>query len=207
MKYDSIIFDLDGTLWDAVDNILISWNHAIEGTDIPPITKEALTACMGLKMDAIAERLFGGTDYTYRMTLMEKCSDFELAYLAKHGAKLFNGITELIKTLSKDYKLFICSNCQKGYIECFLDYYDLKKYFTDIECWGNTGLSKGENNKLIIDRNKLKAPIYVGDTDGDRISAEVAGIPFVFAAYGFGSAEKYDYALNSPDELKTFLTK
>jgi phosphoglycolate phosphatase len=205
MNCDSIIFDLDGTLWDAVDNILISWNKAIEGTDLAPITKEALTACMGLKMDAIAERLFEGIDYNGRMAIMEKCSDYELDYLTKHGAAPFDGVIELIKLLSKRYKLFICSNCQKGYIECFLDYYDLRKYFTDIECWGNTGLSKGENNKLLIERNSLKAPIYVGDTDGDRISAEVAGIPFVFAAYGFGSTDKYDFVINTPTELINLL--
>jgi phosphoglycolate phosphatase len=207
MNYDSIIFDLDGTLWDAVDNILISWNKAIEGTDLAPITKEALTECMGLKMDAIAERLFKGLDYDSRMTLMEKCSDYELDYLSKHGAKPFDGVIELIKSLSNSFKLFICSNCQRGYIECFLNYYNLNEYFTDIECWGNTGLSKGENNKLLIERNSLSSPIYVGDTDGDRISAEVANIPFVFAAYGFGNTDKYNFAINSPTELTKLLTQ
>ena len=56
------------------------------------------------------------------------------------------------------YKLFIVSNCQDGYIECFFKAHKLDKYFTDYECPGRTGLSKGENNKLIIERNNLKNP-------------------------------------------------
>lgn len=201
--YDSIIFDLDGTLWDAVDNILISWNEVINRhSDLAkPITKAQLTECMGLKMDDIAAKLFPYLHRDKQLMLLNECSEFELDYLAAHGARLFDGITEIIDTLSKTHRLFMCSNCQKGYIECFLSYFKLEKYFEDIECWGNTGLSKGENNSLIIKRNHLTAPVYVGDTDGDRLSAEKAGIPFIYAAYGFGQVKKYSDIINTPREL------
>jgi phosphoglycolate phosphatase len=205
--FDSIIFDLDGTLWDAVDNILISWNEVIKNHSeiTKPITKAELTTCMGLKMDDIAAKLFPDTDKTTQLQLMEECSSFELEYLAKHGANLFEATLETIKTLSKDYKLFICSNCQSGYIECFLQYFKLNDYFTDIECWGNTGLSKGENNKLLIERNSLKAPVYVGDTQGDFNSAVFADIPFIFASYGFGSCPDSSYRINGISELPAVL--
>ena len=78
---------------------------------------------------------------------------------------------------------------------------DTSKYFTDIECYGNTDLSKGENNKLVIERNNLKNAVYVGDTQGDADSAEFAGIPFVFASYGFGSVKKYDYIINKFSDI------
>ena len=79
----------------------------------------------------------------------------------------------------------------------------LDKYFTDYECPGRTGLSKGENNKLIIERNNLKNPVYVGDTEGDAESAKAAGIPFVFAKYGFGNVKEYQYAINKFEDLST----
>lgn len=52
-------------------------------------------------------------------------------------------------------------------------------------------------------RNKLKKPIYVGDTDGDAQSAKVAEIPFVYARYGFGMVEEYDYVIDRFEELLT----
>ena len=59
----------------------------------------------------------------------------------------------------------------------------------DFECIGRTGKPKSENIRLIIERNGLKAPVYVGDTQWDFDAATAAGVPFIFAAYGFGHVE------------------
>ena len=83
--------------------------------------------------------------------------------------------------------------------------HDTKKYFLDTECWGRTRLPKGESNRLLIERNKLKHPVYVGDTQGDAQSAIDAGIPFIYAAYGFGEVKKYDAKIDSFDELLDIL--
>lgn len=207
MKYDSIIFDLDGTLWDAVDSILLSWNMALRKHPeiTKSITKSQLQSCMGLKMDEIAKRLFPDESQEKQMELMWECSNIELDYLAEHGGAIYEGVKDTVITLSKKYKLFICSNCQKGYIECFLKYSKLGQYFSDTECWGNTGLSKGENNILLIKRNHLSSPLYVGDTNGDKQSADDAGIPFFYAAYGFGRVEEYSEILSEPLDLLRFL--
>ena len=66
----------------------------------------------------------------------------------------------------------------------------MEAYFDDIQCWGDNMVPKGENNKLIMQRNGITRAVYVGDTSGDEQSARVAGIPFIFAAYGFGEAVK-----------------
>ena len=58
-----------------------------------------------------------------------------------------------------------------------------------------------KNNKIIIERNNLKNPIYVGDTQGDKQSAIDAGIPFVYAEYGFGSVNGYDYKIEKFEDL------
>lgn len=63
------------------------------------------------------------------------------------------------------------SNCQSGYIEAFLEYYKINDYIEDIECFGNNDLPKWDNIALIIKRNNLKNPVYVGDIDNDRIAA------------------------------------
>ncbi|MNR54842.1 Phosphoglycolate phosphatase [compost metagenome] len=52
-----------------------------------------------------------------------------------------------------------------------------------------------------MDRNNLSSPVYVGDTEGDLKAARYAGIPFVFASYGFGEVSDYDYIINSFEGL------
>ncbi|HBF9966074.1 TPA: HAD family hydrolase, partial [Clostridioides difficile] len=156
---------------------------------------------MGLSFEEIANRLFPNLSEEERMNLLNECSLKECDYLSENGAKLFDDIEDTLKLLSKKYKLFIVSNCQAGYIESFLKAHKLEQYFIDFECPGNTGLHKGENNKLIIERNKLINPIYVGDTQGDANSAKFVGIPFIYAKYGFGNVDVYDYFIDSFKDL------
>jgi len=203
MDFDSIIFDLDGTMWDARKGICGTWKMVL--ADYPDITctvtQEMLCSCMGLLPDEIGKKLFPELTSELQKELMKKCSDMETGYLSEHGGELYPQLKETLGKLSEKYRLFVVSNCQCGYIESFFAAHDTGKYFTDIECHERTGLSKGENNRLIIERNKLKNAVYVGDTQGDADSAVYAGIPFVYASYGFGSAEKYDYRIEKFSDL------
>lgn len=71
----------------------------------------------------------------------------------------------------------------------------------DYEIPSRTGLTKGENIKLIMERNNLSKPVYIGDTEGDLKASRYAGIPFVFAKYGFGNVTEYDYVIEKFDNL------
>lgn len=77
----------------------------------------------------------------------------ECHHLAEQGGMLYEKVGEVLKVLSKKYKLLIVSNCQSGYIEAFYEYHKLQKYFVDFENPGRTGLTKGENINLVIERN------------------------------------------------------
>ena len=203
-KPDSFIFDLDGTLWNATVPICKVWNSVIKEY---PETKRVITVndlenVMGKTLEEIGEIFFPELSIDVRQELMDKCCERQCPLLEKEGGKLYNGVSETLKDLSQKYRLFIVSNCQNGYIPAFIKAHNFEKYFTEFECPGRTGLSKGENNKLIIKRNNLKYPIYVGDTNGDFESAKFAGIPFIFASYGFGTVNDSDYVINEFCELK-----
>lgn len=206
MKFDGVLFDLDGTLWDSVAEILLTWNRVINRHGVrPAITKGELQGLMGLPMDEIARRLFINQPPEIQQRLMDECSAEENAYLAIHGGKLYDGVRETLETLSQRYKLCIVSNCQKGYIEAFMQAHNLESFFTDHLSFGETGLSKGENNRIVIARNGFKNPVYVGDTAGDRQSALDAEIPFVYCRYGFGEVSSYHWAISSFPELTSLL--
>ncbi len=198
LSAEAIIFDLDGTMWDAVDGILFTWNMVVAKhpeCGRGAISAQELGGCLGLPMTAIAQRLFPGLEPEKHQTLLDECCALENAYLSEHGGKLYPRLEETLLELKKSYRLFVVSNCQKGYIESFIKAHGLEKCFDDIECWGNNLLPKGENNKLIMKRNNVTRAVYVGDTAGDEESARLAGIPFVFAEYGFGEAAAPDYVL------------
>jgi phosphoglycolate phosphatase len=207
MKFDSIIFDLDGTLWDSTEGIVKSWNHILKESDEVnlELTEKDIRGVMGLQIEEIGKRFFPGLSKELQDKLMTDCCEYECDYLNEHGGTLYDGLEDTLKHLSESYNLFIVSNCQCGYIETFFEYHKLGKYFIDYENPGRTGLSKGENIKLVIERNNLRNPVYVGDTAGDCKAARLAGIPFIYASYGFGKVEDYDYKINYLSELLTLL--
>ena len=209
-KYDSIIFDLDGTLWNSSKPICEAWNIILDRhKEIvrEPITIEELGQCMGLPMYDIAAKLFPDEKEEVRNALMDELCTFENGYLAERGGILYPQLAETLYTLSKKYPLYIVSNCQDGYIESFLTAHLMSDFFKDTECWGRTFLPKSESNKILIERNNLKNPVYVGDTAGDAKSAKDAGIDFIYAEYGFGevSDDRYVAKIENFTELAEIL--
>ncbi|QHA91007.1 HAD family hydrolase [Bacillus sp. N1-1] len=200
---DSIIFDLDGTIWDPIDTVLHAWNSRIKKySEIKEeLTRTDFEGTMGLQMHEISKKLFPYLSEDVRMQVITECCDTEQGYLKKQGGNLFRNVEEVLQQLSQKYKLYIVSNCQDGYIEAFYEFHNLSDYFLDFENPGRTGRSKGENINLIIERNNLSNPIYVGDTEGDLSAARYAGIPFIYAKYGFGQVSEYDEVIERFDEL------
>ena len=200
---DSIIFDLDGTLWDSTKGVADSWSEVLSKYNFnkKEVSVNEIKGYMGLTLDEIGKRMMPDIEESTRTKLLEECGKFENKYLIQKGAVIYDKVEDTLEELSKKYKLFIVSNCQDGYIESFLEFSKFDKYFIDFECPGRTNLPKADNIKLVIRRNKLNNPIYVGDTHLDGESARKANIPFVYARYGFGKTEKYNHAINKIEEL------
>lgn len=206
--FDSILFDLDGTLWNAVPEVAKSWTLGLSqlGIDRPPITAQELFPCMGLLLPDIVDRLVPGQTPEGQQRIIDHCCKVENDYLARHGAQLYPGEEETLAALSQSRSLFVVSNCEKGYIEAYFAGTGMGKYFTDFESAGNTGLTKAENIALVVRRHGLKSPVYVGDTALDHKSATQAGVPFIFAAYGFGTVEGTP-AIHTLKELPSLLER
>lgn len=198
-----IVFDLDGTLWDVSKQVVPAWNHILS---LYPklqkqITDSDMRGFMGKTLETIAGLMFPDMDEKERVQILQECCRGEQAYLREHGGTLYADLEKTLLLLREKYELFIVSNCQDGYVQAFLDFHGLGQYFTDFEMSGRTGKTKGENIKSIIARNNLTNAVYVGDTLGDLEAAKYAGIPFIYAKYGFGYLELEENAIDNIGQI------
>lgn len=191
-NYDSIIFDLDGTLWDSTGNVAKAWQAAKEQVDFikEDITRDTVRSITGMTYKAIFEKLFPYLDEEQREAYKAIAAKQELETLHKIGGDLYPQLEETLKYLSAKYRLYIVSNCQSGYIEVFFKTSGFENYFQGHQCYGTKNLPKADNIKDIVNDHALKAPVYVGDTMGDYSAAKQAGVPFIFATYGFGDVNE-----------------
>ncbi len=202
-----VIFDLDGTLWDSGDSVGESWNIVIQraGYDLT-VTADDLRRNMGKTMNEIADDLFGFLPEEERYALARRCEVFENAYITEHGGRLFEGVRETLKELyDAGVKMSIVSNCQEGYIPAFLTSMDMHRYFIDYEEWGRSGLLKADNIRLVMERNGAEKAVYVGDIQKDADASAKAGVPCIWAAYGFGHIDKPAGVLNEFGDLPQVL--
>ena len=199
----AVIFDLDGTLWNSAGCACDIWNRVLQKhSEISlRITREKAERLMGKTLEEIGKSLFPELSAEARDRIVDEFAEEEVKYLTENGAVLYEGLEETLNALIRNYELYIVSNCQDGYVPAFLHAHRLEAYFADVEMSGRTGLDKGSNIKRIMKRNGIGSAVYIGDTDGDEKAARFAGIPFIYAKYGFGEAPSPDAMITDIREL------
>lgn len=199
----AIIFDLDGTLWDTSDIVVEKWNEVLSRRCKNFVmTKETMGSLMGKNKDQFIDAFFVGVDKSEAYSLIDEIFVLEQEYLRAYGGNMYSNVSKTIKELKEKYAVMIVSNCQCGYMDAFLSYYGIGDLITDTECAGGTGLSKGENIRLVIERNGIEKAVYVGDTESDFVASKQAGLPFVYASYGFGKCTEYDATIDEFVKIK-----
>lgn len=202
--FDSLIFDVDGTIWDTTPIVAPAWNKALEacGLNNIQITPDDLKKLFGKPMDEIIEKILPDETAEMRNKFKIFCYAEEEKAVGETGGKLYPRLEETLEALSKKYSLYIVSNCQSGYIETMLRVTGFGHFFKDHACYGDANILKAENIKLIIERNNLKNPAYIGDTQGDADATHKAGIPFIHASYGFASSvDVAEFTVKEPFDL------
>ena len=208
IKTDGIILDIDGTLWDSTSLVAKAYQKSFNahGIDEDRVSPDILKKLFGRPMDEIFDELLPDIPEATRRDAQKAAIAFEDSILENDPCDIFfPDVKDTIKSLSEKKPVFIVSNCQKGYIELVMEKGDLREFIKDFECFGNNGRTKADNIRLLVERNALASPVYVGDTEGDRLSCKEAGVPFIFASYGFGSPESFDEKIDSFSALTSVI--
>lgn len=200
-----LFFDLDGTLWDSTGVIRPVWNRVLEAHGRAPLSEEDFAGLMGLTKAAIAERVFPERPEAERIALIDECFRLEQLRLREVGGRLYPRLRETLEALRESWSLYIVSNCAPGYLDAFFEAHGLRGLFDDWETHGGTGLSKGENTRLVAERNGVGRAYFIGDTASDAAAAAEAGLPFLFAAYGFGAVPEAKWRVGAFEELPALL--
>ncbi len=196
MKYESIIFDVDGTLWDSRSLLASSYNAQLaeEGIQGLHVTKDILTPLFGRTMTALADGLFADVvPAPERYALMDRCitrMDRDIAQFASPAIG-YPDLRSTCQTLAREHRLFIVTNGQKGYAQQAADKLELADLMSGYLSFGDTGTSKGKTIQRLMQEHNIQSAVYIGDTQGDLDACREAGIPFIFAAYGFGAPDSY----------------
>jgi phosphoglycolate phosphatase len=203
LPFDSIVFDLDGTLWDTCSACALAWNNIIQRNHIQfrQITVEDVRTVTGKPHETCIRETFFGLPEDALQLIFTQTIEEDNRMVREKGGELYSGVRDKLPKLAEAYPLFIVSNCQAGYIETFLDWTGFKPLFKDFECWGNTGISKTHNLRDLVLRNGLRKTLMVGDAAGDEKAAKDCGIPFAFVRYGFGTCKTPDYSYQTFEEL------
>ncbi len=207
MTFDSLIFDMDGTLWDNVNSYVKAWNMGLERTGLSRrVTRDDLLRLMGMEIGFMIKTLVPkSTEKTHKKLIHNVFDAYnEIAEFIE--PVIFPGVKDGLKELSGRYKLFLLSNCEEGGLVKFMKHTQTTHLFTDYIEYGQNFKSKNVNMKLLIERNNLKSAVYIGDTNSDSLESQTAGIPFVFVSYGFGHTNNFALRFDSFSELTKHFT-
>lgn len=204
MRYESLIFDIDGTLWDSRALVAEGYNIQLEreGLSHLAVNAEMFLPLFGKIMTEIADIIFPSIPAPERYALMERCMDTENRHLRNNPCHIgYPGIRQTMQALSKNHRLFIVSNSQKGYPELCIEKLGLSDLIQGHLCFGDTGTSKGKTIRALMGAHGITDCAYIGDTQGDYEATLEAGVPFIWAAYGFGTPDGYDHKIDSFSDL------
>jgi len=214
--YDTIIFDLDGTLLNTLDDLKDSLNFALAKHGYKTRTLEEVRRFVGNGVQKLVQRALPEQASEDEIN---KCLDtFKEHYQTnmQNKTRPYDGIKELLTELKKDkYKMAIVSNKFDAAVK------DLAKdYFgglIDVAIGESpTVKRKPAPDSVFVALKELnsdiKNAIFVGDSETDVQTAKSAGLPCVGVTWGFRTRdvlikEGADYIIDTPNELLEIIKK
>ena len=195
----NIVFDLDGTLWQTRDSYIYAYKKLCEKYHKTPLNGfDEVLKYMGVKVDVLLKDLF--PEIIDQRELIREALLFSIEFIKKNPHDCcFNNVNNVLKELSKEYKLYIISNCLKEYVETFLEISNTKEY---ISSFYTIELGEKKDHLKKITNEYCEKTVFIGDDveDYNQIDNHEI-INFVFASYGYKNCNTYDYKINDLNDL------
>ena len=208
--YETILFDLDGTLTDPGEGITNSVAYAlrkygIEVTDrrelykfIGPPLKDSFMKYYGFSEDEAIKAIECYREYFRDTGIFEN--------------KVYEGVEDMLRSIHvSGRKVVLATSKPEGFALRILEYFDLKKYF-DVVAGASMDSSRSKKGDVIAyalsmcDGLRKEKAVMVGDREHDIIGAKENGLDSIGVLYGYGSEEELkecgaDYIVGQPEDI------
>ena len=217
MKFDTVIFDLDGTLVHTAPDLLRAVNHVLEHNDRNTVTLDQILDTVSFGANQMIKRGFDITgepvDDAQLDALFIRFIDYYIANIAV-DSKPFDGCIDLLEQCqARGMKLGVCTNKLENFAVKLLGELDMLKYFAAIIGPDTINIPKPDPAPYRETISRIGGDIHkslmVGDSKVDINTAKAAKVPV--AAFTFGYSDEpieglgADYVLKSYAELAEIL--
>jgi len=209
-----LIFDLDGTLLNTIDDLGYACNYALAQTGFPTHPIEAYPAMVGNGISNLIRRALPENERTEET--VARLREFFVPYYDEHNCERtrpYDGIPQLLDTLrAQGHSLAVASNKYQAATEKIV-----RHFFPDtFDCilGERAGIPRKPDPQIVADIlsavGTAANPLYIGDSLVDRDTAANARVPFVACSWGFVPRERLIEAgvttlIDRPDELLSLL--
>ncbi|MBU5337568.1 HAD family hydrolase [Intestinibacter bartlettii] len=210
MKYNTVIFDLDGTLLNTLEDLGDSVNFALKSFGYPTRTYEEIRSFVGNGVkDLVTKAVPNGTDEDTILKCLQVFKDHYKTNMRNKTAP-YNGIMNLLEELnSRGIKLGIVSNKYDFGVKNLNKYYF--KDLIPVAIGEREGIRKKPAPDTVLTAMKelgsqRETSLYVGDSGSDMITAQNAGMKSIGVTWGFRDADSLresgaDFLVDSPEQL------
>ena len=214
-----IIFDLDGTLLNTIDDLGYACNYALSRCGFPTHSIEEYPRMVGNGINNLIRRALPQTEQTEENIL--RVREYFVPYYDAHNCdytRPYEGIPELLNTLkAQGHRLAVASNKYQAATEKIVSHFFPGIF--DVILGERDGIPRKPNPQIVYDIEKIlsslsandlstlsEAVLYLGDSLVDRDTAANAGVPFIACSWGFVSRQALTEAgvtrlIDQPQEL------
>jgi len=213
MRYETVLFDLDGTLTDSAPGLIRSLNHALVKLGFPPEEDAVLRAFIGAPLDEIFGRTYGCDEARIADGVVFFREYFTAKGLFENA--VFDGVEPMLQTLrAAGVRIGLATSKPEPFARRILEHFGLAPLFTFIggSTMEETRTAKHEVIDYVLAAMgaDASAAVMVGDRAYDVEGARRCGLDAVGALYGYGTRAELEtagaaYLAAAPRDVAAFV--
>ena len=199
MRYQTLIFDLDGTISDPFVGISRSINYALESLDYNPVEPQRIRPLIGPPLTEIFEHLLGALPDPTLQDLVDKYRE-RYATVGYSENKIYEDIPGIItKLAASGYRMGVCTSKRADYATRIVEMFGLLQHFSFVD-GGGVGIEKRQQiESMVANGLTVNSAVMIGDRAIDILAGKSNGVASVGVLWGFGERPELEAA--APDHL------